>query len=286
MRRVFFSVVAAVFLVVTVGGADAEARRHTHKHKQAQKKTPSGPYRVSAKAALVMEMASRRMVYAGDIARKILPASTTKVLTAILVLEKLGLDDVVTISPRAAAELPSKIFAEAGDSYRVRDLLYASLLNSANDATTALAEAAAGSVEQFVVMMNARAAQIGAKATLFANPHGLPGDDPQYSTAHDMALIFREAMQKPFFREVIQQRYKKIVSQQGKSALLRSHNKCLFKGWKKDVCGKTGYTRAAQSCFVGYFERQGKKYIIAVFGCQKRWDDIKFLIEHYGGVDL
>ena len=279
-RRFIVPVFLLVVGVVLVAGTDAQARQPRHR-------APAGPYRVSAKAALVMEIDTERKLYAKDITRKILPASTTKLLTAILVLEKLRLDDYVTISPRAAAALPSKINAEAGDKFRVRDLLYAVLLNSANDAAVALAEAAAGSVEQFVAMMNARAVQIGAHSTLFANPHGLPeDDDPQYSTAYDMALIFREALKNSFFREVIQQRYKKIVSQNGKSILLRSHNKCLFKSWRKDVYGKTGYTRAAQSCFVGYFEQKGKVFIVAVFGCQRRWDDIKYLVEHYGGVRL
>lgn len=272
----------------TKAKAKAKVKTKTKSRKRASTKSrrSARPYRVSAKAAFVMEMDSGRRLYEKDITRKVLPASTTKVLTAILVLEKLQLDDYVTISPRAAEALPSKIYVVAGDRYRVKDLLYAALLNSANDATVALAEAVAGSVEQFVAMMNVRAAEIGAKTTLFANPHGLPDDDPQYSTAYDMALIFREAMKKPLFRKVIQQRYQKIVSEGGRGMSLRSHNKCLFQGWKKNIYGKTGYTRAAQSCFVGYFEQDGKMFIIAVFGCQTRWDDIKFLVEHYGGVDL
>ena len=233
-----------------------------------------------------MDMASGQRLYAKDIGMKILPASTTKIVTAILVLEKLDLDAYVTISPKAAAVLPSKISAVAGDKYQVRDLLYAALLNSANDAAIALAEAVAGSEDKFVVMMNHRAAEIGAHTTLFANAHGLPADDPQYSTAYDMALILREAMQKPLFREIVETRFKKIVSQNGKVTLLRSHNKCLFKGWKQSVYGKTGYTNAARACFVGYFTKEGQTFIITLFGCSKRWDDIKYMVEHFGGVDL
>ena len=286
--RLFF---AGVFLVVHVAGvlAPSQAYARTSKRKRSVKShhvENQGPYTVSAKAAFVMEMDSGRKVYAKDVTRKILPASTTKVLTAILVLEHLKLDDYVTISDRSSKVLPSKINVKVGDKYTVRDLLYAALLNSANDAAVALSEAVAGTEEEFVKLMNKRAAEIGAHSTLFANAHGLPADDPQYSTAYDMALIFHEAMKKPFFQEAIQERYHKIVSQEGQVTLLRSHNKCLFRGWKNDVYGKTGYTREAQACFVGYVTKDDKKYIVAVFRCSQRWDDIKYIVEHYVGVDL
>jgi D-alanyl-D-alanine carboxypeptidase (penicillin-binding protein 5/6) len=263
--------------------AEARSRKRSTKHSQRNK---NRPHVISAKAALLMEVKSGRRIYTKDISRKILPASTTKVLTAILVLEKLNLDDYVTISPQAAAVLPSKIYADVGDKYRVRDLLYAALLNSANDASVALAEAVAGSEDRFVDMMNQRAKRIGANATLFANAHGLPADDPQYSTASDMALILKEALKKPFFREAMEVRYKKIISQNGKVTLLRSHNKCLFKEWKRNIYGKTGYTNAARACFLGYFTKGDDMFIIAVFGCSERWDDIKAMVERYAGVDL
>ncbi len=157
---------------------------------------------------------------------------------------------------------------------------------SANDAAIALAEAVAGSEDKFVVMMNRRAVQMGTRSTLFANAHGLPDDDPQYSTAYDMALILKEALKKPFFREAMEAKFKKIVSQNGKASLLRSYNKCLFKGWKQNVYGKTGYTNAARACFLGYFNKGKDVFIVAVFGCSERWDDIKAMVERFGGIDL
>ncbi|MFH0753027.1 MAG: D-alanyl-D-alanine carboxypeptidase family protein [Candidatus Omnitrophota bacterium] len=287
VRWLLTGFVLAVFSVSLFVPSFVHARTSKRKHVSVSRKAGKRkPYVVSAKAAFVMDMDSGNKIYAKDITRKILPASTTKVLTAILVLERLNLDDYVTISARAAAVLPSKIYVQPGDRYTVRDLLYAALLNSANDATVALSEAVAGSEEKFVRMMNARAAKLGAHSTLFANAHGLPADDPQYSTAYDMALIFREAMKKPFFRDAIQEKYHKISSQAGQETLLRSHNKCLFKKWKNGVYGKTGYTQEAQACFVGYVGKGKKKYIVAVFRCSKRWDDIKYIVEHYIGVDL
>lgn len=283
--RVLVLVLLAVFALGACVSSDAQARSRKRPAKHAQKKKP-GPHVISARSAILINARSQQRLYGKNITRKILPASTTKVLTAILVLEKLNLDSYVTISRRAAAALPSKIYVDAGDKYRVRDLLYAALLKSANDASVALAEAVAGSEDKFVDMMNKRAARIGARSTLFANAHGLPADDPQYSTAHDMALILREALKKRFFREAMEIKRKKIVSQKGKVTFLKSHNKALFKGWKHNIYGKTGYTNAARACFLGYFSKGKEVFILAVFGCSERWDDVKAMAERFGGVDL
>ena len=285
MKRVLWRTGALLVIVLFMAAVCVAPDAGAASGQKSKKKT-SRAHVISARAALLMDVKSGRKLYSKDVRRKILPASTTKVLTAILVLERLNLDSYVKISPRAARALPSKIYVEAGDKYRVRDLLYAALLKSANDASVALAEAVAGSEEKFVGMMNRRAAQIGARSTLFANAHGLPADDPQYSTAHDMALILREAMKKRVFREMIETKYKKIVSQKGKVTKLYSHNKCLFKGWKQNIYGKTGYTNAARACFMGYFYKGKKAYIVAVFGCSQRWDDIKTIVERFAGVDL
>jgi D-alanyl-D-alanine carboxypeptidase len=93
-------------------------------------------------------------------------------------------------------------------------------------------------------------------------------------------------MKKPIFREILETKYKKIVSQKGKSISLKSHNKALFKEWKQNIYGKTGYTNAARACFLGYFNKGKKVFLIAVFGCSERWDDIKTMVERYAGVDL
>ncbi len=169
----------------------------------------------------------------------------------------------------------------------VRDLLYALLLNSANDASVVLAQAVAGSEEQFIDMMNIRAQQLGARNTKFANSHGLPTNDrAQYTTAYDMYLIFVKALKYSFFREVIKRKYKTIYSRDGREIVLKSHNKILFSGWKKEIYGKTGYTRAAGPCFVGTLNDRGNTLVIGVFGCNDRWEYIKRIVSRYGGVDL
>jgi D-alanyl-D-alanine carboxypeptidase (penicillin-binding protein 5/6) len=275
------AVLLLFFLIVSCLGGEAQAARRRHSKKKA------GPFQLSARSALLVDSKNLKVLYSKSSTRPVLPASTTKVMTAIVVLEKKKLDDVVTVSARAAAVVPSKIDIKAGERYTVRDLLYAALLKSANDASIALAEAVAGSEDKFVDMMNARARKAGAKHTLFANSHGLPSqDDPQYTTAHDMALLLREGLKKPFFREAIRKRFWTIYSKDGRKINLRSHNQALFKGWKRDIFGKTGYTRAARACFVGAVEKNGRQLIIAVFGCSSRWDDVKYIIEKHAGIDL
>ena len=237
-------------------------------------------YKISAKAALLLDTTRQKQGYAKNIRKKVQPASTTKVMTALLVLERLPLDQLVTVSSRANNIQPSKLHLRLGEQYKVADLLYAILLNSANDASIALAEAVAGSEKKFVALMNRRARQLGAYRTKFANSTGLPQKRiSQYTTAYDMALIFRKALEHPFFKKTVGLKYKTIYSTVGRKVLLKNHNKMLFTQWGKNIHGKTGYTKAAQACFVGYTTKNGKTWIIALFGCSRRWEDIRYLVK-------
>lgn len=244
--------------------------------------------RVSAQSAIFSNSTKVVRYYGKNVHTRVPPASTTKVMTALLVLEKLPLDKVVTVSQNATYAQPTKLYLKAGERFRVRDLLYAILLKSANDASIVLAEAVAGSEEAFVEMMNRRARQLGAEHTKFVNSNGLPSKrGNQYTTAYDMYLIFRAAVKHQFFRQAIAYRYKTIRSVGGRSFQLKSHNKMLFLGWKQKIYGKTGYTRAAQQCFVGYITKgRGDVCIIAVFGATRRWEDIKHIVSKYGGIAL
>ncbi len=252
------------------------------KLKTLHKKT--GSYVVSAKSAIVLS-ARGKQFYQKNIFRPVQPASTTKVMTAILVLEKLPLDQVLTVKETATWVQPSRLDLKPGEHYRVSDLLYALLINSANDASVVLAEGVAGSEANFVQLMNRRARQLGATRTRFVNAHGLPvKGKTQFTTAYDMAMIFKTALKNSFFRNTIAQRYKIIYSQEGRRITLKNHNRMLFTPWGKDIRGKTGYTRAAQSCFVGYMPQGKDDLLVAVFGCSRRWHDIHYLMMKYGGL--
>lgn len=239
------------------------------------------------KSVIFSDSTKVKRLFGKNVHGRVIPASTTKVMTALVVLDKMSLDSYVTVSDRASRAQPSKAYLKPGEQYKVRDLLYAILLSSSNDAAIVLAEGVAGSEWKFVQMMNQKAKQIGAKHTKFANASGLPTKKTtQYTTAYDMYLIFRKALTKPFFKEAIKLKYKTITSRGGRKISLKTHNKILFMNWARNVYGKTGYTHAAGACFVGTLQKGGSTLIIAVFNCQKRWDDIKNTISAYAGLKL
>jgi len=251
----------------------------------AKKKTKR--HRVTCKSVIFSNSTKVKRLYGKGVHNRVLPASTTKIMTALLVLEHLPMDKYIKVSKRATYAQPTKIYAKQGEQYKVRDLLYAILLKSANDASIVLAEAVAGSEAKFVQMMNRKAKQLGAKHTRFANSNGLPSSKgTQYTTAYDMYLIFRKALKHSFFRKTIKYKYKTIYSRSGRKIALKSHNKILFKGWKRKIYGKTGYTRAAKACFVGTLQEGNSTLIIGVFGCTKRWEDIKHVVSRYGRIPL
>ncbi|MFH0754752.1 MAG: serine hydrolase, partial [Candidatus Omnitrophota bacterium] len=131
-------------------------------------------YKVSAEAVLFSNSSKGVRYYGKNVHQKVLPASTVKVMTVLLALERLPLDKVVRVSSRATRVQPSKINVKPGEQYHIRDLVFAILLNSANDAAVVVAEAVAGSEKEFVKLMNKRARQLGARHTKFVNAHGLP----------------------------------------------------------------------------------------------------------------
>lgn len=257
-----------------------------------------GAYHVTAATAILWDPARHVRYFDLRADQEVYPASTTKVLTAILVLEKLPLDQYVTISAQATEVPQTKLGLKAAEKYRVRDLLYGLILQSANDAALGLAQAVAGSQEKFVALMNEKARQIGAIHSHFVNPHGLPTAERQYTTAADMALIFTQALKYNFFAEAISLKYCRISSKGGRPFLLKSHNRSLFMGWRQHVFGKTGWTIEAQACFVGYimknghgrlsFGNQGRSdmLVVGIFGSHRRWTDMRYIIQHYGHINL
>ncbi|HOH89603.1 MAG TPA: serine hydrolase, partial [Bacillota bacterium] len=150
----------------------------------------------SARAAVVMDVNSNRILYSKNMDEKLAMASTTKIMTALVAIESGRLDEKVTISKRASYMEGSSIYLREGEVHTVSDLLYAIMLRSGNDAATAVAEHIGGSVEGFAEMMNKKAREIGASNTRFANPHGLDAEG-HYTTARDLALITSYALKNP-----------------------------------------------------------------------------------------
>jgi D-alanyl-D-alanine carboxypeptidase len=241
---------------------------------------------LTARAAVLMDAATGRILYQKDASLRLPPASTTKVVTAILALESgRKLSESLKVSKEATRVPASKLYLRPGQSLTIEELLYGIMLASANDASVVLAEGIGGSVERFTELMSKKAHEIGATNSNFTNPHGLTAPD-HYSSARDMALLFRYAMKSPTFREIVQTKFssvsttavvrKKVVPRR---ISVRNHNRLLW-GYDGALGGKTGYTHAAQKCFVGAVQRNGVTLIVSILGARDQWGDTKRLLEY------
>jgi len=235
-----------------------------------------GP-RLTARAAIIMDATSGEVIWDRNGSQPLPPASTTKIMTAILAIESGRLDETVRVSEHAAETAPSKINLKPGQRLRLRSLLYALLLNSANDAADVIAEGLADSEEEFADRMNAKARQIGATTAHFVNPHGLTAAGHRAS-ARDLALIFRYGLRLPTFREVLGTRSTEVAVEAPSVhwISLHSHNR-LLSGYTYPVIGKTGYTRPARRCFVGAASQDDRELIIAILGATDLWGDARRL---------
>ncbi len=236
---------------------------------------------LTAPSAVLLD-SQNHIIYAKTPHLRRAPASTTKLLTAIVAYEHLDLNDIVTIPGYVAYVEPSKIYLKPGEKYRARELLRAALINSANDAAETLAVAAGGTRHHFVELMNAKAKALGCSGSHFVNPTGLPAAY-QYSTAYDLALIMRELEKYPFLIQTLRTRTLIIKNSAGRKIFLRNHNKMLWRS-KNEVIGKTGWTRAARHCFVGQIQAFGKTVFVSMLGSHRLWTDLKLLAEYPFGM--
>ncbi len=228
---------------------------------------------VSAKSFVIMDAKTGKTLLALNPHLMLPPASTLKVMTALSVAEHLDMDDKVLVSPYAASAPPSKINIKAGETYTVRELLYALLLSSANDAARALAEKVSGSEEDFAEQLTQEVRQWGAYRTRLATANGLPAEN-QYSSAEDLAKMFKRAMENPELAKIMATKNYTIQGDRD----CRNHNRFL---WTTPLAvgGKTGYTRAAKHTYVGMFQKDDKAIIVAMMGSKKKWADLRPLIE-------
>ncbi len=235
-----------------------------------------------ALAACFFNLDTKEILYAKNVHERLFPASTTKIMTALVALEQGDLDAQATVSQEAITfheSGVSKVNLKEGDVLTLRQLLYALLTVSANDAANVIAEMTAGSTEQFVGLMNEKAACIGATNTHFVNPNGLH-DEEHYTTVYDLYLMFQEAMKYDTFLEIL-----KVPSYD--VSYLSADGSEITASWsssnqftKGDVTvpdgvtaagGKTGTTSAAKSCLVQLFEdAEGQRYVAIILGCSDR----------------
>jgi D-alanyl-D-alanine carboxypeptidase (penicillin-binding protein 5/6) len=223
----------------------------------------TSPPSINALAAVVVEESTGRILYGKNALEKRSIASTTKILTALVALENGNPEDKVRVSKRAAAIGGSTVGLREGEEYTLRELLYAMMMISGNDAAIAIAEHIGGSVEDFAIMMNARAKSLGAVNSNFVTPHGLDREG-QYSTAYDMALITIEALKNPLFCQIVSTSSFYIPGHS-----LYNTNELL--GSYPGVDGvKTGYTGQAGRCLVTTAKKNGMRLISVVLGSPTR----------------
>ena len=232
----------------------------------------------TARSAILVERETGRVLLSCNPHEKLPMASTTKVMTALMVLEYGRLDEVVTASRNAYGVPGTSIYLNLGEKITLHDLLYGLMLASGNDAAVAIAEHIGGDVETFCRMMTQRAAELGCTNTMFLTPHGLPKDG-HYTTAHDLALIAREAMNHELFRQIVSTR-RASIPWEGRSyqRILNNKNK-LLTSYEGATGIKTGYTKAAGRCLVFGAKRDGLELVGVVLRCGDWFDEAARLMD-------
>jgi D-alanyl-D-alanine carboxypeptidase (penicillin-binding protein 5/6) len=250
----------------------------------------SGAYpQPASKAALLMDTATGRVLYQKNSQEELPMASVTKMMTALLVCEAGQLDQVVTISKNAAETGEASIWLAEGERLTRSQLLYALMLNSANDAATALAESVGGTEQNFVQMMNQKAKELQLQHTHFCNPHGLNAAG-HYSSAYDLAVIARAGLANPMFSKLVSTK-SAVIPWAGHpyQRALYNHNR-LLSLYQGAIGVKTGYTNEAGSCLVSAAKRGNLTLIAVVLHSDNEYGDSEQLLNygfaHYQGVAL
>ncbi len=270
MRKSITAVILAIVLCIPVFGVEQAPR-------------------ISAEAAVLIDAATKEVLFARGADQRMQPASMTKIMTAILVTENCKTDGLVTIDASCVGVEGSSAYLQAGEVFTVSELLYALLLQSANDAATALAKYAAGSVEAFVKMMNTKASELGLSGTHFTNPHGLSEKD-HYGTASDFAVLLCYCMENPTFRQISGAReYIIKPTEKRRGRYFTNHNRLLY-DCDGVIGGKTGYTLSSGRCLCSYYEKNGVSLCAVTMNAPRDWSDHAALYEygksHYERIQL
>jgi len=231
---------------------------------------------VSGEAAIVIDTATGRILYEKNINHKMPMASTTKIMTALVALERMPLDKQIEVDPKAVGVEGSSIYLKANERIKMEDLLYGLMLRSGNDAATAIAIAAAGSVEDFAALMNAKARELGANNTNFMNPHGLSHNE-HYTTAYDLAIITRAAMHHPTFKEISKSKYWR-AERSSEYNYFVNKNKILSIVEGGDGV-KTGFTKIAGRCLVASATREDMQFIAVTLNDGNWFNTTKELLD-------
>ena len=241
--------------------------------------TASPPASLSAESAILMEAEDRTVLYEKNAYTEMGIASTTKIMTALIAAETLDPDTVLTVPREAVGVEGSSVYLVEGEKLTARELLYALMLASANDAATALALSISESVEQFSARMNERASSLGLEHTHFENPHGLAVDG-HYTTAYDLALLSAAALENPMLREIAATKKMSIPFDGTPNArYLLNHNRMLTR-YEGAIGLKTGFTKKTGRCLVSAAERDGMTLISVTLNAPDDWNDHTAMLDY------
>lgn len=230
---------------------------------------------ITANSVFILDADSAVILYEKNPNFRLPPASTTKMMTALVALDYYSLEDILTIGSQKVEGNSLKFLP--GEKFSVRDLLYALLVASANDAALTLAENIPGGEAAFVEAMNKKAESLGLENTHFTNPAGFD-DENHYSTARDLAIIARVLIRNPFLAEIVATPQISITEiSSGKKYFFKNTNELVGKDGVKGI--KTGWTQKAKECLVSWVEKEGRKIIIVLLESNDRFGETKKLIE-------
>lgn len=234
---------------------------------------------ISAKGGVLIEAQSGDIVLGKNENARLPMASTTKIMTALVVLDTIDTDTVVKIEPFMTNIEGSSIYLKEGEELTVLELLYALMLESANDAAVALAYTVSGSIEAFADLMNEKAMSLGLKSTHFTNPHGLD-DDEHYTTPYELGIIAVNAMKNPVFREIAST-YKKTIPLNGGEGtrVLINHNR-LLRSYDGAIGIKTGFTKRCGRCLVSCAQRDGVMLVCVTLNAPNDWQDHTKMLDY------
>ncbi len=290
MKKLFIGLSLAFLLIIALNQTVWAAEDETENLDQSDETAitePDAPassalpltLNVDAAAAILIDAESGQVLYAHNEHQSLPMASTTKILTAMLTLEHFSdLKQTFTLPEDFANVGESSIWLEPGETHTIEDLLYATMLRSANDAAQSLAMAVAGTEQEFAALMNARTAELGLSDSNWTNPHGLH-DDEHYSSAYDLAFITREAIKNPMFNTLISADGYTMPWQDNEyDRTFFNHNNLLQQYSGADGV-KTGYTNPAGSCLVGAATRNGMRLIGVVLNSEDMYTDMSAMLD-------
>lgn len=237
---------------------------------------------VSAKSAILIEQDSGRIIYEKDANTKSRIASITKIMTAIIAIESGKLKEKVKIHEHFTNIEGSSIYLEKGELITLEDLVYGLMLRSGNDAAIAIANYVGGSVDGFVYLMNEKAEELGMSNTMFANPHGLDDSEHHYSTAYDMAILTKYAMNNETFNKIFgAKNYKSYTfNEEEKVRYWKNKNKLLTGLYEYSTGGKTGYTKRAKRTLVSSAHKNNMTLIAVTLNAPNDWNDHIHMFEY------